>query len=61
MHNSTNSVCYIEVDVTKSIFANGIVYGNKSLSKTIEAINAHPCKVTRLFNGKINLDRLSTF
>ncbi len=60
MHNNTSSVCYIEVDVTKSSFANDIVYENKSISKTIEAINAHPCKVTRLFNGKINVEILTS-
>ncbi len=59
MSNCTSIVCQLEVDVRKSSFANDIVYDNKSLSRTIEAINTHPCKVTRLFNGKINVEVLT--
>lgn len=60
MTNKTNCICNLNVDIIKSSFANDIVYENKSLIKTIEVINTHPCKVTRLFNGKMNIEILTS-
>lgn len=60
MGNETSCVCRLNVNTKKSSFANDIMYENKSLSKIIEAINTHPCKVTRLFNGNMNVEILTS-
>lgn len=60
MKSNTNGICKINIDLKKSIFANDSVYENESLNKTIEAVNRHPCKVTRIGNGKISVEILTS-
>lgn len=60
MESNTSGICRINIDPKKSIFIDDSVYENEFLNKTIESINGHPCKVTRIGNSRISVEILTS-